>query len=117
MRRVAVGLLVSLAAVPVAAQPAGEPEVPFDAEVAAMLAQPGGLTADAAAERAAKTSPERTWGHRSTQGIPQDGVVPAWEYEWLVEAPEVGSSWVRPLDVRRRSPLPDHAAAPRSRIG
>jgi hypothetical protein len=53
---------------------------------------------------AAKTSPERTWGHRSTQGIPQDGVVPAWEYEWLVEAPEVGSSWVRPLDVRRRSP-------------
>jgi hypothetical protein len=31
-------------------------------------------------------------------------VVPAWEYEWLVEIPEVGSSWVRPLDVRRRSP-------------
>jgi outer membrane protein len=58
MRRVAVGLLISLAAVPVAAQPAGEPEVPFDAEVAALLAQPGGLTADVAAERAAKTSPE-----------------------------------------------------------
>jgi len=53
---------------------------------------------------AAKTSPERTWGHRSTAGIPQDGVVPAWEYEWLVDVPEVGSSWVRPLDVRRRSP-------------
>jgi hypothetical protein len=53
---------------------------------------------------AAKTSRERTWGHRSTQGIPQDGIVPAWEYEWLVEVPEVGSSWVRPLDVRRRSP-------------
>ena len=51
---------------------------------------------------AAKTSPERTWGHRSTAGIPQDGVVPAWEYEWLVDVPEVGSSWVRPLDVRRR---------------
>jgi hypothetical protein len=53
---------------------------------------------------AAKTSPERTGGHRSTPGIPQDGVVPAWEYEWLVDAPEGGSSWVRPLDVRRRGP-------------
>lgn len=53
---------------------------------------------------AAKTSPERTWGHRSSQGIPQDGIVAAWEYEWLVEIPEVGSSWVRPLDVRRRGP-------------
>jgi hypothetical protein len=53
---------------------------------------------------AAKTSPERTWGHRSTAGIPQDGVVPAWEYEWLVDTPEPGSSWVRPLDVRRRGP-------------
>jgi len=53
---------------------------------------------------AAKTSPERTWSHRSTPGIPQDGIVPGWEYEWLVEVPEVGSSWVRPLDVRRRSP-------------
>lgn len=53
---------------------------------------------------AAKTSPERTWGHRSLAAMPQDGIVPAWEYEWLVEIPEVGSSWVRPLDVRRRSP-------------
>ncbi len=53
---------------------------------------------------AAKTSPERTWGHRSTPGLPQDGVVPAWEYEWLVDVPEPGSSWVRPLDVRRRGP-------------
>jgi hypothetical protein len=53
---------------------------------------------------AAKTSRDRTWGHRSTAGIPQDGVVPAWEYEWLVEVPEPGSSWVRPLDVRRRGP-------------
>ena len=53
---------------------------------------------------AAKASPERTWGHRSTPGLPQDGVVPAWEYEWLVEVPEPGSSWVRPLDVRRRGP-------------
>jgi len=54
---------------------------------------------------AAKTSPERTWGHRSTPGIPQDGVVPAWEYEWLVDVPEPGSSWVLPQDVRRRGPV------------
>jgi hypothetical protein len=53
---------------------------------------------------AAKTSPERTWGHRSTPGIPQDGVVPAWEYEWLVDVPEIGSSWVLPQDVERRGP-------------
>jgi hypothetical protein len=36
--------------------------------------------------------------------VPQDGIVPAWEYEWLVDIPEVGSSWIRPLDVRRRGP-------------
>ena len=53
---------------------------------------------------AAKASPARTWGHRSTAGLPQDGVVPAWEYEWLVDVPAPGSSWVRPLDVRRRGP-------------
>ena len=53
---------------------------------------------------AAKCSPERTWGHRSTPGLPQDGVVPAWEYEWLVDVPEVGSSWVLPQDVERRGP-------------
>src|SRR5262249_19308093 len=52
----------------------------------------------------AKTSRDRTWGHRTTPGVPQDGVVPAWEYEWLVDTPEPGSSWVRPLDVRRRGP-------------
>jgi hypothetical protein len=52
----------------------------------------------------AKTSRERTWGHRSTPGVPQDGIVPAWEYEWLVDVPEAGRSWVRPLDVRRRGP-------------
>jgi hypothetical protein len=52
----------------------------------------------------AKTSRARTWGHRSAVGVPQDGIVPAWEYEWLVETPEVGSSWVLPLDVRRRGP-------------
>jgi len=53
---------------------------------------------------AAKTSPERTWGHRSAAGLPQDGVVPAWEYEWLAEVPDGDGSWVRPLDVRRRGP-------------
>ena len=52
----------------------------------------------------AKRSRERTWGHRSAVGVPQDGIVPAWEYEWLVDVPEIGSSWVRPLDVRRRGP-------------
>ena len=52
----------------------------------------------------AKTSRERTWGHRSAVGVPQDGIMPAWEYEWLVAVPEVGSSWVLPMDVRRRGP-------------
>jgi hypothetical protein len=53
---------------------------------------------------AAGTSPERTYGHRTTPGIPQDGVVPGWEYEWLVEVPAPGTGWVLPLDVERRSP-------------
>src|SRR3954470_10760196 len=58
---------------------------------------------------AAVTSPERTYGHRTTAGSPQHGVVPAWEYEWLVEVPAPGSGWVLPLDVRRRGP---HAGTP-----
>jgi hypothetical protein len=53
---------------------------------------------------AAGTSPERTYGHRTAAGIPQDGVVPAWEYEWLVEVPAPGTGWVLPLDVERRGP-------------
>jgi hypothetical protein len=53
---------------------------------------------------AAVTSPERTYGHRTSPGIPQSGVVPAWEYEWLVAVPEPWGSWVLPLDVRRRGP-------------
>jgi hypothetical protein len=53
---------------------------------------------------AAVTSPERTYGHRTATGIPQAGVVAAWEYEWLVTLPAPGSSWVLPLDVRRRGP-------------
>lgn len=53
---------------------------------------------------AAKTSPERTWGRRVTAGQPQDGVVPGWEYQWLVAVPEARGSWVLPLDVARRGP-------------
>jgi hypothetical protein len=52
----------------------------------------------------AKTSPERTWGRQVHAGLPQDGVVPAWEYQWLVAVPLPGQSWVLPLDVARRSP-------------
>jgi hypothetical protein len=53
---------------------------------------------------AARTSPDRTYGHRTTPGIPQDGVVGGWEYEWLVDVPAPGTGWVRPLDVARRGP-------------
>ena len=53
---------------------------------------------------AAATSPARTYGHRTSPGIPQSGVVPGWEYEWLVAVPEPQGSWVLPLDVRRRAP-------------
>jgi DDE superfamily endonuclease len=53
---------------------------------------------------AAATSPARTYGHRTSPGIPQSGVVPAWEYEWLVAVPEPHGSWVLPLAVRRRGP-------------
>ena len=53
---------------------------------------------------AAETSPERTWVHRAAPGRPQDGVVPGWEYQWLVDVVAEHGSWVRPLDVARRSP-------------
>jgi hypothetical protein len=53
---------------------------------------------------AARTSPERTYGHRTTAGIPPDGVVAAWEYEWLVAVPAPGTGWVLPLAVERRGP-------------
>lgn len=53
---------------------------------------------------AAKTSPERTYGHFASPGIPQDSLIAGWEYEWLVAVPEPGTSWVLPLDVRRRAP-------------
>lgn len=52
----------------------------------------------------AKTSPERTYGHRVAAGTPQDGIVAAWEYQWLVVVPEERGSWVLPLDVSRRAP-------------
>jgi len=52
----------------------------------------------------AKTSPERTWGRQVHAGRPQDGVVPAWEYQWLVAVPEATGSWLLPLDVVRRHP-------------
>ena len=53
---------------------------------------------------AAATSPARTWAHGPLPGKPQQGVVPAWAYHWLVQVPEVGGSWVLPLDVQRRGP-------------
>jgi hypothetical protein len=53
---------------------------------------------------AAKTSPGRTYGHCASPGIPQDSLIVGWEYEWLVAVPAPGTSWVLPLDVRRRGP-------------
>jgi DDE superfamily endonuclease len=53
---------------------------------------------------AAATSPARTWEHRPLPGKPQQGVVPAWAYHWLVQVPEREGSWVLPLDVQRRGP-------------
>jgi hypothetical protein len=57
----------------------------------------------------AATSPERTYGHRLAPGIPPQGVVPAWEYQWLAAAPEPSGSWALPLEVSRRGP---QAASP-----
>lgn len=55
---------------------------------------------------AAATSPQRTYGHASTDGTPQNALVAAWEYQWLVAVPEpeAGGSWALPLDVSRRGP-------------
>jgi hypothetical protein len=52
----------------------------------------------------AETSPERTYGHWTSQGIPQEGVIPAWEYQWLGIVPSPSGSWYLPLDVVRRAP-------------
>lgn len=53
---------------------------------------------------AALTSPERTWTFRPLPGYPQEGLVPGWEFQWLVEVAVPGTSWLRPLDVARRGP-------------
>jgi hypothetical protein len=53
---------------------------------------------------AARSSPQRTYCHRTNPGRPQNGIVPGWEYQWLVEVPHASGSWVRPLDVQRRGP-------------
>jgi hypothetical protein len=52
----------------------------------------------------ARTSPERTYCHRVTAGVPQQGIVAGWEYQWLVAVPEAHGSWILPLDVTRRPP-------------
>lgn len=51
---------------------------------------------------AAKTSPERTWGRWTGSGLPESGIVGAWEYQWLAAVPEPGGSWVLPLELGRR---------------
>src|SRR5712692_2610065 len=53
---------------------------------------------------AARASADRTWEYRPLPGWPQNGVVPAWSYQWLVATPDVAGSWVLPLDVQRRGP-------------
>ncbi|HEX5498538.1 MAG TPA: hypothetical protein VFX03_04890, partial [Thermomicrobiales bacterium] len=53
---------------------------------------------------AAKTSDERTWGRWTGSGLPESGIVGAWEYQWLVVVPEAAGSWVLPLEVGRRGP-------------
>lgn len=47
---------------------------------------------------------ERTWSHAVNPGVPQSGIAPGWEYQWLVEVREPEGSWVLPLDVARRTP-------------
>src|SRR5438105_7301002 len=49
---------------------------------------------------AAATSAARTWEYRPLPGKPQQGVVPAWAYHWLVQVPAPEGSWVLPLDGR-----------------
>lgn len=53
---------------------------------------------------AAKASPARTWGRWTGGGLPESGIVGAWEYQWLVAVPEASGSWVLPLEVGRRDP-------------
>lgn len=60
---------------------------------------------------AARASTDRTWEYRPLPGWPQNGVVPAWSYQWLVATPDVAGSWVLPLDVQRRGPTAKSATA------
>jgi hypothetical protein len=53
---------------------------------------------------AAVTSPDRTWEYQPVAGKPQKHLVAAWEYQWLVAIPDKHTSWMLPLDVRRRGP-------------
>lgn len=52
---------------------------------------------------AARTSPERTCCRFVTAGIPESGIMPGWEVQWLVAIPEAQGSWVLPLDIARRT--------------
>jgi hypothetical protein len=58
---------------------------------------------------AARASAARTWEYRPLPGWPQNGIVPAWAYQWLVAVPDVAGSWVLPLDVQRRGPTAESA--------
>jgi hypothetical protein len=58
---------------------------------------------------AARASAERTWEYRPLPGWPQNGIVPAWSYQWLVAVPDAAGSWVLPLDVQRRGPTAESA--------
>ena len=58
---------------------------------------------------ATRTSADRTWEYRPLPGWPQNGIVPAWAYQWLVAVPDVAGSWVLPLEVQRRGPTAESA--------
>src|SRR5712691_7652161 len=47
--------------------------------------------------------------YRPLPGWPQNGIVPAWAYQWLVAVSDVAGSWVLPLDVQRRGPTAESA--------
>ena len=53
---------------------------------------------------AARASADRTWEYRPLPGCPQNGIVPAWAYQWLMAVPDAAGSWALPLEVRRRGP-------------
>lgn len=53
---------------------------------------------------AASTSAERTWTQQPQPGLPSSILLPGWEYQWLWQIAEAGTSWALPLDVARRGP-------------